>query len=100
MNKEFISQTRGNIISERNNDVLFTWDKVSRVRFNELKDFPDQENEVRAFGITDQGLRLQFRASDRLTENGKVRDLIATAFIAKEDLEYLLERMKDPYKKI
>lgn len=91
MQMELISDYKGNLTSKISNDFYFHWARASRIDWKELKDVKENEEQlIRAFQINSTGLRLQFRDFASITPGGKPKNLLATAFISKEDLELML----------
>lgn len=95
-NFEIIQNNRDNIIAKLKstpNDFYFIW-QIDRVEFQEIKGGLKEQGLIRVFSITEQGCKLQFRATQSLAGQQKEKNLIATAFLSKEDLQYILSKME------
>ena len=90
-----VENNRGNIIAKPKDgfsDTYFIWAGPDRCEFKELKNNGPEKGLIRAMKHTD-GFKIQFRATQALTDGSKERNLIATAFLSKRDLEFLLSEL-------
>jgi hypothetical protein len=97
INNDFdvIEENEGNIIATHKSgvsDIFFIWKGPDRCEFKELKKDNEEKGLIRAMK-QHGGYKIQFRASQSLTDGGKERNLIATGFLSKRDLEYLLSQL-------
>lgn len=94
-----LSNNRSNIIAslKDSSDIYLIWEHVSRIEFNELRNGEIEEGIIRIFSITGEGCKIQFRNTQPLPHRSvnKPKNLIATAFFSKQDLEYILERINN-----
>ncbi len=97
--KDKVTETannRGNRQGNAGDDLYFWWDRVDRVEFNEYTEATEPEdNVIRILSITGEGCRIQFRAHTALKRGNKPRNLLATAFVSKEDLKLILAKMEE-----
>ena len=92
---EVIENNEGNIIAKDKNgfsDIYFLWQGPDRCEFKELKKDGSEFGLIRAMKHNG-GYKIQFRVTQPLTDGAKERNLIATAFLSKKDLEYLLSEI-------
>lgn len=97
-----LHNNRRNIIAcltKGTSDFFLLWWGAERVKFQELKDnIKPQDPVIRISSITSDKCEIQYRATQPLTKYGYSKHLIATALFCKEDLEFILQQMKDQEK--